>query len=476
MSDDVSRTYRQRALGAVIGSAVGDALGAPFEFGPAGAYRARFPERVVGGTGEMVGGGPFGWAPGEFTDDTQMAIAQAESLLARGGVDTADLFERFRVWAAGAADVGVQTRAVLSSGLPADRAAADYFARHPHRAAGNGSLMRSTPAAVHLASQPVEETERVAHTLSAVTHADPAVGYGVALYHRMIRAALGGDDPFAELATALAELRPEQTRWVKMLDAAWTPDDGDLPNGTVWTCLAQAVWAVRTSETFEDAVVTAIDLGGDTDTVAAVTGGLAGAIHGIQAIPSRWTTYLHGHVTTLDGRTTYRLADLQRLTLALVGVRPAPNDETEPPLGPVEIIRGVHAANLFASDHVPADWAVVSLCRTDERFAGHPVRRQVYLVDQGDDHNHGLALAVADAVDSIDAFVAEGRPVVVHCFGGASRTGLVLRAWLMRVNGWDEPTATVHLAERWPHVGLWNDSFTEFLRTGWSGLDGTRGA
>jgi len=74
--------FRNTALGAVIGSAVGDALGAPFEFGDAGDYRRRFPNPVVGGTGEMVGG--RGWKAGEFTDDTQMAIVQAESLLAFG--------------------------------------------------------------------------------------------------------------------------------------------------------------------------------------------------------------------------------------------------------------------------------------------------------------------------------------------------------------------------------------------------------
>jgi ADP-ribosyl-[dinitrogen reductase] hydrolase len=463
-----TRTLQQRALGAVVGSAVGDALGAPFEFGPAGAYTERFPERVVGGIGEMVGGGRFRWAPGEFTDDTQMAVVQAESLLACRDVDTADLFERFQVWASGAPDIGVQTRRVLSSGLPVDEAAAHYFARHPDNAAGNGSLMRATPAAVHFANRSVEETVAAAHTLSAVTHADPCVGHGVALYHRMIRAALAGDDPFAELAAALTDLPTDQSRWVKMLAPHWTPSDTRLPNGTVWTCLAQAVWAVRATTTFEDAIVAAIDLGKDTDTVAAVTGGLAGAIHGIQAIPSRWTTYVHGHVSTHDGRKTYRDADLQLLTLALLGIAAAPADETDSPVGPGEIVAGIHAANLFASDSVPLDWAVISLCRTGDRFAEHPYRRTIYLVDQANDHNHGLALAVADAVDTIDAFVAERRPVVVHCFGGASRTGLVLRAWLMRTNGWDERTATEHLAERWEHLGLWNADFTDFLRGEWT--------
>ncbi len=108
--------FRHRALGAIIGSAVGDALGAPFEFGKPREYSTRFPRPVLGGIGEMIGNRT--WEPGEFTDDTQMAIVQAESMLARGDIDGADLFRRFQVWAADAKDVGVQTRAVLASDLP----------------------------------------------------------------------------------------------------------------------------------------------------------------------------------------------------------------------------------------------------------------------------------------------------------------------------------------------------------------------
>src|SRR3954453_8422802 len=148
----------QRALGAVIGSAVGDALGAPFEFGPAGEHSARFPRPVFGGIGEMTGGGGFGWAPAEFTDDTQMAIVQAESILDRGAVDGSDLFERFRTWAASARDVGVQTASVRRSGLPWERAAEEHFVRNPRGGAGNGALMRSTPSAVRFAGGSPEET------------------------------------------------------------------------------------------------------------------------------------------------------------------------------------------------------------------------------------------------------------------------------------------------------------------------------
>lgn len=72
-----------------------------------------------------------------------------------------------------------------------------------------------------------------------------------------------------------------------------------------------------------------------------------------------------------------------------------------------------------------------------------------------------------DAVDSIDAFLAEGRDVVVHCHGGRSRTGLVLKAWAMRTNGWDERTAHDWLAERWPLYDDYQTSFVELLRSEW---------
>jgi ADP-ribosyl-[dinitrogen reductase] hydrolase len=460
------RAARQRALGAVIGSAVGDALGAPFEFGAPGEYSRRFPEPVVGGIGEMVGGGGYSWAPGEFTDDTQMAIVQAESLLDRGGVDGADLFERFGVWAQGASDVGVQTRTVLTSPHGWETAASRHFERNPGGAAGNGSLMRSAPTAVHYATTTVAETVEAARATSAVTHGDPAAAWGVALFHLMVRAAVHGEDPEAALTEGLEMLPDDQDRYRRMLAPSWRPESAEVPNGSVWGCLASAVFALRNTETFADAVTTAIDLGDDTDTVAAVTGGLAGAVYGIQAIPSRWTTYLHGQVDTPDGEETYRSARLQELALRLIGADPAPDNELGPGLGPTEIAPGVHAADLAGAATVPQDWAVISLCRVGDTFAHHSVRRVFYVIDKEGDHNSGLSHVVTDAVETLDAFRAEGRQVVVHCHGGASRTGLVLRAWLMRINGWDEPTATDHLRERWPHLGEWNETFSEFLRSG----------
>ncbi len=462
MLDDLA--FRHRALGAVIGSAVGDALGAPFEFGKPREYSKRFPRPVLGGIGEMIGNQV--WEPGEFTDDTQMAIVQAESILTRGGIDGADLFKRFQVWAADAKDVGVQTRAVLGSHLPWNESAQSYYQRNPNNSAGNGSLMRATPTAVRFAAASADETVDAARQTSIVTHGDPAAGWGTALFHLMIRAAVRGDDPFAALDAALADLPSDQARYREMLDARWQPANTNLPNGTVWTCLAQAVWAVRThADSFADAVTAAIDLGGDTDTVAAVTGALAGARVGIQGIPIRWMTYVHGHITTPDGRRTYRAHDLQDLTMRLLGDTGASETPLGPRRGPTEIETGVFAADLGAASSVDRDWAVLSLCRVGSCFGDHPIRREVFLLDDG--NNPGLASVVEDCVSTIDAWRAEDRTVVVHCHGGASRTGLILRAWLMRKHGLSSAEATEELKSRWPCLGEWNESFTTFLRDSW---------
>ncbi|MEP7048252.1 MAG: ADP-ribosylglycohydrolase family protein [Ilumatobacteraceae bacterium] len=458
---------RNKALGAVIGSAVGDALGAPFEFGEPGEYSDRFPKPVVGDIGEMIGG--RGWKPGEFTDDTQMALAQAESLLAHHGIDEADMFQRFQIWASRAADVGNQTRAVLGSGLPWETAAADHFERTPRGAAGNGSLMRSAASAVFFSRGTLEESMEAAHRLSALTHGDPAAGWGTAIYHAMIHAELNGDRALDVLPSVLTGLPDDQFRFREMLSPTWKPSDSDLSNGTVWTCLAQAVWAVRGATNFEGAVVRAIDLGHDTDTVAAVAGGLAGAIHGIQRIPSRWTTYINGRVQHADGEHRYRLADLQNLTLSLIGNGAKPEERPAAAVGPTEIVDGVYAANLEGAADVPTDWAVISLCRVGDRFHDHPMRRELYLVDDSAGQNGALHAAVEDAAESIDAFRAEGRKVVVHCHMGASRTGLVLRAWLVRHDAMTTDEATSFVADRWSLLdSTTNTSFAAFLRDDWA--------
>ncbi|MFG3584131.1 ADP-ribosylglycohydrolase family protein [Streptomyces sp. NPDC047990] len=309
----MTETRELRALGCVLGSAVGDALGAPFEFGPEGAFSARFPEPGHGG--EMCGGG--GWEPGEATDDTQMAVLVGESLLERGGLELPDVFARFRRWAAAEPkDIGLQTEAVLESGDPWDLAAALHFQVN-RRGAGNGSLMRAATSAVHFARHGREATMEAARRIAALTHGDRAAWEGTAVFHELVRVALGGADPLAAVPRAVRAVHPDhRDRYAVVLAEDWHPDRATEFNGAVWPCLGSAVWALRSTDSYEGAVRAAVNLGGDTDTVAAVTGGLAGAVYGADGIPGRWIEPLHVPLPGFGGR-VLRSAELASLALRL---------------------------------------------------------------------------------------------------------------------------------------------------------------
>jgi ADP-ribosyl-[dinitrogen reductase] hydrolase len=458
----MSQPHRSsRAAGALVGSVVGDALGAPFEFGPPGQFSARFPVPARGSRTEMCGGGSLGWEPGEFTDDTQMALLVAESLLERGGLDEADLFGRFVRWAeAEPPDIGIQTRAVLTSGRPWDVAAAEHFARSGH-AAGNGSLMRATTAAILFARAGTAATMDTARRISALTHGDPSAGEGCAVFAELLRVALDGGDPLAAIPAALDLVASEhRDRWAAVLAPGWTPTDATESNGAVWPTLGQAVWALRHGRDFAEVLRLVVDLGGDTDTVACVAGGLAGAVFGMGGIPSRWATPVHGRVPGF-GERVWRLADLQQLAAALDGgVQQSYDPGVIPRIGPAEVLPGIWAANLDGARYSDEDFAVVSLCRLGEPFP-HAVHRMAYVADN--EHNSDLDVVLADVLDDMAALRAEGHRLLVHCHGGASRTGLVLRGWLVREEGMSVAEATGHVAERWPHLGLWNVSFTEAL-------------
>lgn len=308
-------TDAQRALGAVLGSAVGDALGAPFEFGPEEAFSARFPK--TGHGGEMCGGG--GWDPGEATDDTQMAVLVGESLVEHSGLQLPDIFARFQRWAAAEPkDIGLQTEDVLTNGEPWDLAAALHFQVN-QRAAGNGALMRAATSAVYFARDGREVTMDAARRIAALTHGDRAAWEGTAVFHELVRIALDGGDPLAALPDVLDAVHPDhRARYATVLAPDWHPDQATEFNGAVWPCLGSAVWAMRTTGSYEAAVRAAVDLGGDTDTVAAVTGGLAGAVYGVGDIPERWVEPLHVPLPGCEGR-VLRAAELVDLARRLSG-------------------------------------------------------------------------------------------------------------------------------------------------------------
>ncbi len=454
-------------------------MAAPFEFEPAGLWSSTFPEPVLGGRGEMIGGGAFNWAPGEATDDTQMAVALAWSLLSAGGFDPDDLWMRFREWAAGATDIGVNTRAVLA------HAHHDGAARRVHeesgRSASNGSVMRIAPVGILGVRVGARETVAIAAAQSRLTHHDPAAAAGAALVAETMRRTIISGDLESSLAEAFdavrehaePEVAAELDEFARLLAPGFDPRMEALhSNGSVWGAVSQAFWGVRTAEDFHGAIALVADLGGDTDTVAAIAGALAGALHGRQGIPSRWSTYLHVHMAGADGtESVLRSQDLVDLARNLMGLPAVRQSPPEPAFGPhVVDPLGVWAADLSGASTAPVDHAVVSLCLTGEAFIAHGHRREIYMRDENGDHNPSLGAAVADAVDAIDAFLAEGRNVVVHCHGGRSRTGLVLRAWWMRRYTGTAAEAIEWVDAEWPRNERWTRDFDDFLEDVWEPL------
>lgn len=192
LGDPSSTALLERAAGALLISACGDALGAGYEFDP--------PERIPAEVG-MVGGGLFGWEPGEWTDDTSMAFVIAE--VAASGVDLRDEQAQDRIaagwyaWMRQAKDVGAQTRTVLTraasgSGVPTAEALRRQAAEHHKRAGmsgGNGSLMRTAPVALAYLEDP-EGLVEAATQISALTHFDPEAGQACVLQCLAIRHAV----------------------------------------------------------------------------------------------------------------------------------------------------------------------------------------------------------------------------------------------------------------------------------------------
>jgi ADP-ribosyl-[dinitrogen reductase] hydrolase len=411
----------------------------------------------------MQGGGV--WKAAEFTDDTQMAILVAESLLDRDGLDAPDLFSRFQTWLRSKPkDVGISTRAVLGSRLPWNEAADGYFRQHPRGSAGNGSLMRTLPAALFFARAGRRATMAAARRISALTHADPAAGDGCAIYHEMVRIALAGGDPLVALPEILAGV-PSSRRgpFGAILDPGWTPRRGQPGFGSVWGALGAAIWSLQQGGSFADIVTRAVNLGEDADTLGAIAGGLAGAISGIGRIPSRWTTYLNGEVLGVP----YSLDEIRGLGRRLVGGDHIPLEPTLPALPPVEIEPGLFLGNLGTAEAASPETAVISLCRTAGRLNHIPVRREIYLIDRpgepgtDEDENPALEEVLEDVFATLRAFRAERRPVLVHCFAGRSRTGFFLRKWLEREKGLGRREAKTKAIKLWPVIDFSNARWEE---------------
>jgi poly(ADP-ribose) glycohydrolase ARH3 len=290
-----------RARGALLGTFVGDALGMPFE----GLPPSEIPIEV-----EMVSARR---GRGTYTDDTQMMIALAESLIERGRVEEEHLARCFREAYEPDRGYGAGTRQVFelwATGTPVATAAAQLFGGQGSR--GNGAAMRIAPVAIRYANDP-ERLCTEAASSAKVTHAHPVGVDAAVVQAAAIGAALRSDDILEaaqrtactkELADALldvADLFAAPREPAEVHERLGSSSDArESVSAAVYTAVAQP--------RFEEAVRFAVGLGGDTDTVAAMTGAIAGARHGVSSIPSRWLEALEDgdrgrtHVSELAAR------------------------------------------------------------------------------------------------------------------------------------------------------------------------------
>ncbi len=280
-----------RYRGALMGLAAGDALGTTLEFESPGSF-----EPIT----DMVGGGPFELEPGQWTDDTSMALCLAESLVIRKSFDPEDQMHRYLRWhregylsSTGTCfDIG----ATVSAALRSFEVYQNPFAgkSEPHFG-GNGSLMRLAPVPLAFAGEP-EEAIRLAGEMSRTTHAAPEPVDACRYYSGLILGALAGDPKETLLGTRYSPLLgiwPASALSPKIdLIAAGSFKTKQPPEiqgtGYVVQALEAALWAFWNSDNFEEGALAAVNLGDDADTTGAIYGQLAGAYYGLDGIPGRW--------------------------------------------------------------------------------------------------------------------------------------------------------------------------------------------
>lgn len=252
---DYEKGVDQMLKSAIYGLAVGDALGVPFEFRKRGTFTCN----------GMTGYGTWDQPPGTWSDDTSMTLATLDSIKEMSRVDPEDMRRRFCDWLFRGAytagdetfDVGTTTRIALDRGEGLD----DYHAN------GNGSLMRILPLAF------TEATDDEIRAVSAITHAHSLSTEACVDYVYLARQLIGGE------VVVRDEIKNK-------------PVDAIQSTGFVSHTLEASIWCLLNTTSYEEAVLTAVNLGDDTDTTAAVVGGLAGILYGYENIPTKWVEVL----------------------------------------------------------------------------------------------------------------------------------------------------------------------------------------
>jgi ADP-ribosyl-[dinitrogen reductase] hydrolase len=279
-------TEEERITGCVVGLALGDALGAPFE----GLRTHRIPRPIP--VLELTWGS---FPPGTTTDDTALARNLVRSLVARGGFDPYDLIGRHLEWfATDRRGIGSTTRQVLhrllEGGGPEEVAKAVWVERGPEVSAGNGSVMYCAPLGAAYANRP-ERLLDLAPQMSALTHYDERCRTAVLAVTLAVAALVRGERAGTAVGSALDSVLDreggEELEFLVEAVGETRPIDGPDMGFCLFTAAA-GLQAVTGDGSFEEGLLRVIALGGDTDTNGAVAGGLLGAALGIDGLPADW--------------------------------------------------------------------------------------------------------------------------------------------------------------------------------------------
>ncbi len=487
----LSSQQLDRALGCVLASALGDALGAPYEFKPA-LRNHTTPELK---RNQM-------WGKGEWTDDTTMAtsillaLANDELNPVPGSPTYTDFLNQivdgWVTWASSAPkDIGTQTSAVFQklgtlrrtgaagpNSALCHRAALDHH-QEAGRSAGNGSLMRSSGVVIAslspqmLALYPQHEQHQVfadfpqdyleavttlVEDVSSLTHIESDATEACVLFTLCaLNAVLGAG--VIGMAGPLGVLEADRRElWSVRLKQAASIPPWEVPENNYWVVGAAlcAYSAINASINLADALTMAVQSGEDTDTVAAITGILAGASYGASTAPGQWRRYLHGYP---------QLSGQDLLNIALSGLTRGTPDTSWPkakvlaPTGaPICAAHpgdsGLLVGNLGGLQNLPSDVdAIVSLCRVGtEQIPQKPNREHfaLWLIDRPN-QNIDTFIALTQAAQLVKELRDEGKKVFLHCQEGISRTPSVAAAYAMMSAGITANEALAELRPVLPH-------------------------
>jgi len=285
----------ERFTGCLLGLAIGDAVGTTLEFKSPGSF-----EPLT----DMVGGGPFRLKPGQWTDDTSMALSLAASLTECRGFNARDQMRRYVKWwregymssTGHCFDIGATTAEALGT---FQRTASPFAGSTDADKAGNGSLMRLAPVPMFYFKSPRDAIERAGES-SRTTHGAQTAVDSCRYFAGLLVGALRGVDKETLLSPRYCPVEgywdehPLHPEIAVVADGSFREKDPPQIRGTgyVVKSLEAALWALDRASWFREAILMAVNLGDDADTTGAICGQLAGAFYGWQELPRKWCDLL----------------------------------------------------------------------------------------------------------------------------------------------------------------------------------------